>query len=136
MSNRNNNVEPSTESLPFAKLAVSSSFIGEIGQKLEIKGKYYFIGDIVLLTDRKTGIKKHYQIIWSNELFQVFLENENNRLASVHPSGSYWHTQAYIPLVDISESKIPYVDIERIGNTPKDLKLIKRISRTGMKRIK
>lgn len=118
------------------KTAVSSCFCGEVGQIIIIKNNKYYIGDVVLLTNRKTKTSQYYQIIWSYRTFRLVLENKTNALASVHPSGSFWHTRAYIDLFEITENHIPYVDIERVGNSSKDLKLIKRISRTGIKRIK
>lgn len=110
--------------------------IGQTGQKLLINGETFYIGDVVLLTHRKTLKKQHYQLIWSDCHFQVMLENKNNALASVHPSESYWHTEAYIPLFKITENYVPYVGIEIVGNSRKDLKLIERISRVGMKKTK
>lgn len=129
-------ISDNTQAQPLDKTAVSSCFCGEVGQIIIIKNNKYYIGDVVLLTNRKTKTSKYYQLIWSDCMFRLMLENKNNALASVHPSDSFWHTRAYIDLYEITENHIPYVDIERIGNSNKDLKLIKRISRVGMKPTK
>ena len=116
--------------------SVGGSYCGSIGQKISVKGEDFFIGDVVLLTHRKTNRAKHYQIIWNDSAFRVDLVCENNRLANVHPFGSEWHDEPYIPLFQIVEGYVPYIDIKRIGQTKSDLKLIKRISRKGMKPTK
>ena len=125
-----------TDAENLAKPLLVAVFVGENGQKININNRLFYIGDVVLITDKKSKTSKYYQIIWSEYSFQLVLENKNNSLASIHPSGSYWHTEAYIPLFKITENIIPYLEIERIGNEKKHLKLIKRIPRTGMKPIK
>jgi len=109
--------------------ANNSCFCGEVGQSITIQDQTYYIGDIVLLTDRKAKVSMYYQIIWSTVLYRIMLESKTNGRASCgHPSGAFWHTRAYIDLFEITENHIPYVGIERIGNSKKDLKLIKPIS--------
>ena len=109
--------------------ANDSYFCGEVGQSITIQDQTYYIGDVVLLTDRKAKVSMYYQIIWSTALYRIMLESKTNRGASCgHPSGAFWYTRAYIDLFEITENHIPYVGIERIGNSKKDLKLIKPIS--------
>ena len=116
--------------------SVGGSYCGSIGQKISVKGEDFFIGDVVLLTHRKTNRSKHYQIFWNDSAYRVDLVCENNRLANVHPFGSEWHDEPYIPLFKIVEGFVPYVDIKRIGQSKSDLKLVKRIPRKGMKPAK
>lgn len=112
----------------------NTCFCGEIGQSITIQDQTYYIGDVVLLTDRKAKVSMHYQIIWSSVMYRIMLENKTNaNSACGHPSGSYWHTRAYIDLFEITENHIPYVGIQRIGNSKKDLKLISPISTNRFK---
>jgi len=112
----------------------NSAFCGEIGQSIIIQNEIYYIGDVVLVTDRKAKVSMYYQIIWASPMYKIMLENKNNAASACgHPSGSFWHTRAHIDLFEITENHIPYVGIERIGNSKKDLKLIKPISRSGFK---
>ena len=108
----------------------------ELGQRFSINNIDYFIGDVVLLTHIKTNVSAYYQIIWNTHTFQIVLENETNKLASIHPHGNSWHTEAYIQLFKVVENYIPYLRMKRIGNSKSDLKLIKRVSRVGLKPTK
>ena len=108
----------------------------ELNQKFRIGIIDYFIGDVVLLTHVKTNVSAYYQIIWNKYTFQIDLENETNKLASIHPHGNSWDTEAYIPLFKIVNNYIPYVRMKRIGNSKENLKLIKKVSRVGLKPTK
>ena len=106
---------------------------GKLGQKLMIKDKIFYIGDVVKLIDKKKNISAYYQIMWCGHNFQIFLENEDNKL-SIHPHNTFWYTGAFIPLYKIIEG---HVTIERIGCSKKDLKLIQRTkNRAGLKPTK
>ena len=134
MSTENNINEANTPACFLG--AVSGSYCGSIGQKINVNGEDFFIGDVVLLTHRKTNRSKYYQIFWNDSAFRVDLVCENNRLANVHPFGKEWFDEPYYPLFQIVEGFVPYIDIKRIGQSKSDLKLIKRIPRIGMKPTK
>ena len=110
-----------------------SILCGSVGHKIMVKDKEFFIGDVVLLTDTKSNVSAYYQIIWNDFDYQVVLENETNRL-SAHPNGDCWFNRAYITLHEVANGRIPYVRIERVGNSHKDLKKIKRIKLNKLKR--
>ena len=58
--------------------ANNSCFCGEVGQSITIQDQTYYIGDVVLLTDRKAKVSMYYQIIWSTALYRIMLESKSN----------------------------------------------------------
>lgn len=115
----------------------NSPVCGEMGQRIVIKDEVYFIGDVVKLTHTKHMVSSYFQIIFSSELYKVFLHNPTNCISGPAESKNReFYGQGFIELCKITEGHYSHVKIERIGNEKKHLNLIKRIRRNNLKPIK
>lgn len=99
-------------------------FCGEKGQIIWINNEKFFLGDVVLLTHRKTKDSQYYKLVFDKLIFAVCLHNENN-LIQLHPFAyDNWTSKNY-RLYEVEY--IPYVEMIRIGNDKKYLKKVVRI---------
>jgi hypothetical protein len=90
-----------------------------------IENVTYYVGDVVKIIDTKANMFSHFQMVLSENV--IFLENKNNRITGFNYGYSKGIYDAYIPITDIINGVLPFIKIERIGNSAKDLKLVKRI---------